>query len=276
MTGRLLTVDVGNTAASFALFALESRARHPRPIQTWTVSTPSLVSGSAALRKLLKRIKTSAGGGPLPSAVSSVVPRADGPLRSALREVFGVGPLFITPRVRGGVRIRYATPAEVGSDRIVNARAAAELTTGAAIIVDFGTATTFDCLSANREYLGGVIAPGPAISAEALYRRTAKLPRVLLTRPARVLGRNTMESIEAGLYHGYRGLVREIVYQLKRRLGGRAAVFATGGQANWVLRGVRGVDRYVPHLTHLGLLYYWRDVNQRNAKKRIELSKRRR
>ena len=122
-------------------------------------------------------------------------------------------------------------------------------------MVDFGTATTFDCVTVRGEYLGGVIAPGPVISAEALFQRTAKLPRVLLKKPVKILGRNTVQSIESGLYHGYRGLVREIVTQLKKSLNTSPLVVATGGQAKWMLKGMDAIDTFDPHRTLKGLFY---------------------
>jgi type III pantothenate kinase len=129
-------------------------------------------------------------------------------------------------------------------------------------VIDFGTATTFDCISAKREYLGGVIAPGPVISAEALYERTAKLPLVTLSKPAKILGQNTLESIRSGLYHGYRGLVLEIVSQLKKKLGPKTKVFSTGGQAHWILKGLPIAAPFHPYLTLDGLYFLWRDIHK--------------
>lgn len=168
---------------------------------------------------------------------------------------------FVSARSTSKIKVRYKTPSEVGADRIVNARAAIALHDGPSIVIDFGTATTFDCVSRKAEYLGGVIAPGPVISAEALYQKTAKLPFVLLEKPVKILGRNTLESIQSGLYHGYRGLVLEITRLLKKKLGAGTKVMATGGQAHWILKGLPVVDRHVPHLTLMGLYYMWRDIH---------------
>ena len=251
----ILTVDIGNTATSFAVFRGDPQS--PRPRRMLTVSTPGLASPATA-----RRVRGAFLRGPIPPpstiAVSSVVPRANAPLRRLLK-TFGADPLFISHRTPSRVRIRYRNPAEVGADRLVNARAAMALTGKAAIVVDFGTATTFDCVSSRGEYLGGVIAPGPVISAEALFHRTAKLPFTTLSRPARVLGRDTVESIQAGLYHGYRGLVKEILARLNERLRSTAEVLTTGGQARWILNGLDLRHRYIPYLTHLGLYWYVRD-----------------
>lgn len=255
----ILAIDVGNTATTTGLFQLRGPQKYPHPDGIWTVTTSQL-NTAGPFRKFLRskigaaRLKHIRG-----AIVSSVVPPIDRNLTRDIVALIGAEPIFVTHRTPSPVRIRYGRPAEVGADRVVNARAAWALHRGASIVIDFGTATTFDCVSSRGEYLGGVIAPGPAISAEALYRRTAKLPMVFLNEPADILGKNTLESIRAGLYHGYRGLVIEIVRRLKSRLGGRARVFATGGQAEWILKGVPGIDRHVPHLTLSGLYHLWTD-----------------
>ncbi len=245
-------VDVGNTATSFGFY---KRPLSPtiKPDAIKTVGTLDL-KNSIRLNSLLRSF-------PSPSfcIVSSVVPSVDASLRRALTRICKSGVHFVTQTTSRRIRVRTLRQSEVGADRIVNARAAAELVEGPAIVLDFGTATTFDCVTARREYIGGVIAPGPVISAEALYTRTAKLPLVLLEKPAQPLGRNTRESIRAGLYHGYRGLVKEIVFQLKKKLGSTTKVLATGGQAKWILKDVGVVDKHESHLTLFGLKLMWQD-----------------
>jgi len=259
----ILAIDVGNTATTTGLFRLRGPLTNPIPVAVWTTGTSQL-NTAGPFRKFLRtrigaaRLKLVTG-----AIVSSVVPPIDRNLTRDVVSLIGAEPVFVTYKTPSPVRVRYRRPAEVGADRVVNARAAWQLHRGASIVIDFGTATTFDCVSRRGEYLGGVIAPGPAISAEALYRRTAKLPMVFLSEPADILGKNTLESIRAGLYHGYRGLVIEIVRRLKKRLGGRAQVFATGGQAAWILRGVPGIDRHVTHLTLAGLYHLWTDDQPR-------------
>lgn len=171
--------------------------------------------------------------------------------------------MFVTGRTRGRVKILYRNPSEVGADRIVNARAVMEFWKGPSIVVDFGTATTFDCVTARGEYLGGVIAPGPVISAEALYQKTAKLPLVLLKKPAVILGQTTLGSIQSGLYHGYRGLVKEIIFHLQKKMGPRTHVFSTGGQAHWILKGLGIIDENIPDLTLVGLYFIWQDLHSK-------------
>jgi type III pantothenate kinase len=149
--------------------------------------------------------------------------------------------------------ILYEAPREVGADRIVNAVAAFELYGGPCIVVDFGTATTFDAISARGEYLGGAICPGITISAEALFQRAAKLPRVDIARPKMVIGRTTVTSMQAGLYYGYLGLVEGLVARMRDELGGSPQVIATGGQAGLLLAGSSLVDHLDPWLTLIGL-----------------------
>jgi len=167
--------------------------------------------------------------------VSCVVP----PLLRAIHELcqryFGVRPLVVGPGIQTGMPILYDNPKEVGADRIVNAVAAFERYRQGVIVVDFGTATTFDMISPRGEYLGGAIAPGVGVASEALFQRTAQLPKVEFARPASVLGKNTVSSIQSGLFWGYVGLVDGIVQRLSREHGeGRTRVVATGGLAQLI------------------------------------------
>src|SRR5207302_7253342 len=151
--------------------------------------------------------------------VSSVVPPLDSTLRRMCERYFGYKPLFIEPGVKTGMPVLYENPAEVGADRIVNGVAAFEKHGGPCIVVDFGTATTFDAISKNGDYLGGVIAPGLGISADALFERTARLPRIDIRKPERVIGSTTVGSLQSGLYFGYLGLVDGILERLLKEMG---------------------------------------------------------
>src|SRR2546430_14148332 len=163
--------------------------------------------------------------------VSSVVPRLNGACAGRMEYHSGIEPLFVEPGVKTGIAIHVDNPQEVGADRIVNCVAAFERYGGPSIIVDFGTATTFDVVTANAEYVGGVIAPGLNISAEALFARASRLPRVDIRRPPTVIGTNTVVNMQSGLYFGYLGLVDGIITRMKKEVPGVKRVIATGGLA---------------------------------------------
>lgn len=164
--------------------------------------------------------------------VSSVVPSQDFPIRAACRDAFGVDPLFVAPGVRTGMKILYDHPSEVGADRIVNAVAAFEAVGGPCVVVDFGTATTFDVVSEKGEYLGGVICPGPRISADALFSRAARLSRVDFHRPDRIIGKTTAQSIQSGLFWGVVAMTEGLIARIKGELSlPDVKVVATGGLA---------------------------------------------
>lgn len=185
--------------------------------------------------------------------LSTVVPTLQMPLEEMSRSFFGVEPLVVGPGIKTGMPILYEAPRDVGADRIVNAVAAFEGYGGPCIVVDFGTATTFDAISARGEYLGGAICPGIGISAEALFQRAARLPRVEVVRPSVVIGKTTVASMQAGLFYGYLGLVEGLVGRMKAELGGGPVVVATGGLAQLLLGGSGVVDRVDPLLTLTGL-----------------------
>jgi len=185
--------------------------------------------------------------------LSTVVPPVQAPLEEMSRQFFGVEPMMVGPGIKTGMPILYESPRDVGADRIVNAVAAFEAYGGPCIVVDFGTATTFDAISAKGEYLGGAICPGIGISAEALFQRAAKLPRVDIVKPKAVIGKNTVGSMQAGLYFGYLSLVEGIVARMREEMGGRPKVIATGGLAQLVLGDSTVVDHLDPLLTLNGL-----------------------
>jgi type III pantothenate kinase len=189
--------------------------------------------------------------------ISSVVPDLDAELSVTCSRYFGADPLFVGPGTRTGMPIIVDNPHEVGADRIVNAVAAVERWGSPVVVLDFGTATTLDVVNARGEYLGGIIAPGVAISAEALFHRAARLARVNIKRPSRVIGRNTAESIQSGLYHGYSSLVEGIVRRALEELGRDAPVVATGGLANVFREELGFLAAIDPDLTLTGLRILW-------------------
>jgi type III pantothenate kinase len=185
--------------------------------------------------------------------ISSVVPPLLPIMSEMSRKYFKIEPLVVTSETRTGITLKYDNPREIGADRIVNAAAAFEFFGGPLIIVDFGTATTFCAVTKGGEYLGGAITPGVKISAEALYQRAAKLPRVELVRPPTVIGRDTVSAMQAGILFGYAGLVDGIVERIKSELGADAKVIATGGLAELVAPETKTITEVRADLTLQGL-----------------------
>lgn len=194
--------------------------------------------------------------------MASVVPPLTGTMIEMVKRYFGQSPLVVNGEVDTGMPVRYQTPADVGADRIVNGVAAFERygrpAGKAVIVVDFGTATTFDAISAQGEYLGGVICPGIQISADALFQRAARLPKVDISRPARVIGRDTVGSMRSGLFYGYVGLVEGIVNRMRDELGGQVATVATGGLSELIAPETPVVEAVERDLTLHGLRIIWK------------------
>src|SRR5271165_5556382 len=260
----LLVVDVGNTNTVLGLFepALEAPGAQRNLLAHWRVSTnksQTVDEYGVLFRNLfaMNGIEVTAVQG---IVISSVVPPLDSTLREMCERYFQIKPLFVEPGVKTGMPVHYDNPAEVGADRIVNSVAAFEKFGGPCIVVDFGTATTFDVVSPKGEYLGGVITPGIGISADALFERTARLPRVDIRKPPRVLATNTVNSLQAGLYYGYIGLIDGILERLMAELGSDVKVVATGGLAS--LMG--GGSKYIREVDDLLTLDGLRIIFERN------------
>lgn len=245
----LLAIDIGNTDITLGVF--EADTLHA----TWHVATVihrTADEYATVLFSLLKH-ENIAESDIEAVALCSVVPPVVATFEEMVRRYFHVSPLVIGTGVKTGVHIRMDFPKEVGADRIVNAAAAHHLYDGPIIITDLGTATTFDAVSKEGDYLGGAIAPGIAMAAEALSRRTAMLPRVELVLPRQAIGTNTFTAMQSGLYFGYVGLIEGILARIQPELGGNAKVVATGGYAELFAKEANLFDVVNLNLTLTGL-----------------------
>jgi type III pantothenate kinase len=253
----LLAVDIGNTNIAFGVY--DSR----RLVQTFRAETARsrtadeygvLLGQMLALRGMDAK-------GISAAIVASVVPPLTDVMVDAIRHAFARDPVVVGPGLKTGIAVKYESPRDVGADRIVNAVAAFERFHSGVIVVDFGTATTFDCISPKAEYLGGVIVPGVQVSLDGLLARAAKLSRIEIAAPPRIVGRNTTHSLQSGIVHGYAALVDGLVDKLIAELGFECRVIGTGGLARLIAEHAKALDELDEHLTLEGL----RILHDRNA-----------
>jgi type III pantothenate kinase len=245
----LLVIDVGNTNIVYGLFE-GTELKFQFRVESGRGRT---ADEYAVVLKQLCEMHGIAPSQIDAAIIASVVPALTEPMVGLVKRAFNREPKIVGPGIRSGMAILYENPREVGADRIVNSVAAFEKVKGGVIVVDFGTATTFDCVTPKGEYLGGVIAPGIQISADALFSRAAKLPRVEIVQPPKVVGKNTVHSMQSGIVYGYVGLVDGVVERLKDELGYPCEVMATGGLASLIAPLTRTIKDVDPNLTLTGL-----------------------
>ena len=253
MSQFLLTIDAGNTNTVLGVHEGADLRAH------WRLTTRREQTADE-YGILVRNLFAASGIDPrqaLGVALASVVPPLTPVLVTLARQYLGLEPLVVEPGVRTGMPILYEPPSDVGADRIVNGVAALAAYGGPVIVVDFGTATTFDVVTRKGEYVGGVICPGVGISADALFQRAARLPRVDVRNPGRVIGRSTVGSIQSGMYFGYAAMVEGIIARIRAELGEPARVVATGGLAESLAGDIPSIEAVDPVLTLTGLRLIW-------------------
>ena len=245
----LLAIDIGNTNVTVGMFEGDELKA------TWSIATGvhRMPDEYAVILLNLLRHRGVDVKDVTKGAVSCVVPPLLTTFNELFERYFNIQPLVVGPGIKTGIRIRFDNPRELGGDRISNAAGAISLYGSPVIVVAMGTATAFDTVSQEGDYLGGAVAPGLAIAAEALYTRTAALPRVELVCPGQAIGANTVNAMQSGIIFGYAGLIDGIVTRIQEELGDKATVVATGGYAGIIAKETKVIDKVNPDLTLIGI-----------------------
>ncbi|NLM75781.1 MAG: type III pantothenate kinase [Clostridiaceae bacterium] len=250
----LLVIDVGNTSSAIGVY------KNNTLIGNWRISTDKERTSDETGMFLISMLNTA---GISPDHIRdvimcSVVPPAMHSIVNAIKKYIKKTPLIVGIGVKTGINIKYENPKEIGSDKIVNAVAALKLYGGPVIIVDFGTATTFCAVNSKGDYKGGIICPGIKISAEALFSKASKLPRIEIVKPKHIIGRNTVNSMQSGIFYGFVGQVEYIVGLMKAEMGESGIkVVATGGMANLIASETKSIDIVNPNLSLEGLKFIY-------------------
>jgi type III pantothenate kinase len=259
----LLTFDIGNTNITIGLFDMQTK-ENTKPIKVWRISTISSKTADEYFIMLINMFLHSKVNiaDVKYAAIASVIPSLNPIFKELIEEKLTNIDFFSVDYKNSETKFRSANPQEIGADRIANAAAAYKMFGGGIIVIDFGTATTFDCIDLDGTYLGGAIAPGPSLSAQSLNLKTAQLPQVEIKKSFKAIGVSTIECIQSGLYFGYIGLIKELINRTKQEMKVNK-IIATGGLAELISDQIKEIDGTFPDLTLQGIKIIWENYQQK-------------